>query len=72
MSSSSNNVQLKSYDFQRGCPNQNTYLAYDRYQKYLNQQNKKTKEDFVDLSGAVKYPWSSCCGDPKCNIMGVS
>tara|TARA_Y100000389_G_C17421032_1_gene496733 strand:- start:247 stop:465 length:219 start_codon:yes stop_codon:yes gene_type:complete len=72
MSSNSNYVQLKNYDFQRGCPNENTYLAYDRYQNYLNQKNKNIKEDYISLSASVRYPWSNCCGDPDCNIMGVS
>jgi hypothetical protein len=69
-SNKSNYVQLKNYqDFDKGCPNKDPYQTYDKYQQLMKQQ---LKENYISLSGSVRYPWSSCHEGPQCDIMGVS
>ena len=33
---------------------------------------KQQKENYVYLSGSVRYPWSSCYEESQCDVMGVS
>ena len=72
MSSKSNYLQLKFLeDFDKHCPDVDLYLTYDKYQKNLLQK-KKTTENFISLSSAVRYPWSDCRNQENCQYDGVS